>query len=370
MTTPLPRHCLALILFLLLAGFGFGQPAPFISPEVAADGKVTFRVLAPKAQAVAVKGLRGRPPQLMTKDANGVWSATVGPLAPDLYSYAFDVDGASFTDPLNRRLKEWLVPQSLVEVPGPEPLLISRQDVPHGIVHRHLIPSGPRGGDVAFQVYTPPGYDPKAAYPVVYLLHGFGDDEAAWIGVGRAHFIADNLLAKKQIGPVVIVMTNGHPVPLVGPRRPDDYGQRNDAAMEQEMLTVVMPFVEANYPVRRDAAGRAIVGLSMGGGHSLGIGLSHPDKFGWIGGFSSAVPEEGRDARFATLLAAVEKKSGLPKLLWIGCGQEDFLLKRNEEFIGWLEKKQVPHEWHLTGGAHEWPVWRDYLAEFLQKIFR
>ncbi len=369
MKPPPLRHCLAAF-FMLLSLSGFAQPA-HRSPEVSTDGHITFRVLAPKAQAVAVKGLRGLPPQPMTRDAQGLWSVTVGPLAPDLYSYTFDVDGATFTDPLNRRLKEWIAQESLVEVPGSEPQLISLRAVPHGAVHRHLIPSQVRGGAVAFQVYTPPGFDPKATCPVVYLLHGFGDEENAWLSPGRANFIADNLIAQKKIGPVVIVMTNGHPVSLPGPApRRTDYGRDNHDAMEQEVLTVVLPFVEANYSVRRDAEGRAIVGLSMGGGHSLGLGLNHLDKFGWIGGFSSAIVTDGLDTHFAPLLAAVDKKAGLPKLLWIGCGQDDFLLERNKTFIAWLGQKQVPHEWHLTAGGHEWPVWRDYLGQFLQRIFR
>ena len=370
MKSPLLRLCLAFALSLLLTSLGLAQPA-HRSPEVAPDGRVTFRVLAPQAQAVAVKGLRGLPPQPMTKDAGGLWSVTVGPLAPDLYSYTLDVDGATFTDPMNRRLKEWITQESLVEVPGPVPLLISQQAVPHGTVHRHLVPSSVRGGDVAFHVYTPPGFDPKVSYPVVYLLHGFGDEENAWLVAGRANFIADNLIAQKKIGPAIIVMTNGHPVPRPDPAaRSADYGQDNHNAMEQELLTIVLPFVEANYPVRREADGRAIVGLSMGGAHALGIGLNHLDKFGWIGGFSSGITTDGLDARFAPLLSTMEKKTPRPKLVWIACGKDDFLLERNETFIAWLDQKQVPHEWHLTAGGHEWPVWRDYLTQFLQRIFR
>lgn len=364
-------HCLGFILTLAstFAPLALAQPA-HRSPEVAPDGQVTFRVLAPKAQAVAVKGLRGLPPQAMTKDGQGVWSVTVGPLPPDLYSYTFDVDGATFTDPLNRRMKEWIAEESLVEVPGNPPLLLSRQDVPHGVIHRHVVPSTERAGEVAFQVYTPPGFDPKGSYPVLYLLHGFGDEETAWVAVGRANFIADNLVAQQKIGPALIVMTNGHPVPIPGQPRPGDYGRMNHEAMERELLTVVLPFVEANYPARRDAASRAIVGLSMGGGHALGIGLNHPERFGWVGGFSSGVDAAGNDTRFAPLLAAMAKPAPRPALVWIACGKDDFLLERNHAFIAWLKEKQVPHEWHLTAGGHEWPVWRDYLAQFLQRIFR
>ncbi len=341
----LPRQWfLRLSLMSLLANLVLGQPA-YRSPEVLPDGRVAFRLLAPKAQAVAVKGLRHLPSQPMTRDAKGLWSATVGPLAPDLYSYTFDVDGATFTDPVNRRMKEWLAEESLVEVPGNPPLLISLQAVPHGTVRRHVFTSRARAGEVAVEVYTPPGYDAKAAttYPVLYLLHGFGDEETAWLTVGRANFMADNLLAQGRVVPAIIVMTNGHPVPIPGPRSPD-YGPANSTAMEQELLHDVMPFIEANYPVRRAAADRAIAGLSMGGGQSLGIGLGHPDLFGWVGGFSSGVPTEELDRRFAALLSAGQAKAGAPRLVWLGVGREDFLLAQNKTFHAWLEEKHVPHE--------------------------
>jgi enterochelin esterase family protein len=308
----------------------------------------------------------------MTKDAEGVWSVTVGPLTPDLYSYTFDVDGATFTDPINRRMKEWLSEESLVEVPGHPPLPLSLQAIPHGVIHRHVFTSQTRNGEVAVQVYTPPGYDPRASkkYPVIFLLHGYGDEENAWASVGRANFIADSLIAQGKIVAPIIVMTNGHPVPIPFGPHVDDYGRRNEAAMERELLTEMLPFIESNYPVRREAAGRAIVGLSMGGGQSLGIGLGHPDVFGWVGGFSSAAPTENLDTTFAALLAAEKGKSGAPRLIWIGLGKDDFLLEENTKFHAWLDEKHVPHEWHVTDGGHEWPVWRGYLEEFLEKIFR
>ena len=363
------RFVLHLVALLFLASLGHAQ---FRSPEVAPDGRVTFRVLAPKAQAVAVKGLRHLPPQAMTKDAKGVWSVTVGPLTPDLYSYTFDVDGATFTDPLNRRLKEWLSEESLVEVPGNPPLPLAWQAIPHGTVHRHFLPSSARTGEVAVQVYTPPGFDPKAAttYPVLYLLHGFGDEETAWVAVGRANFIADSLVARHLAVPAIIVMTNGHPVPIPTDNRGPDYGAANSAAMEKELLHDIIPYIEANYPAKHDPAVRAIVGLSMGGGQSLGIGLGHPDRFGWVGGFSSGLPTDDLDRRFGALLAANKDHAAMPRLIWIGVGQDDFLLKQNLNFHAWLDERKVAHEWRLTEGAHEWPVWRSYLEEFLQKIFR
>jgi len=243
--------------------------------------------------------------------------------------------------------------------------------MPHGVVHLHVLTSHTRGGEVGVQVYTPPDFDPKAAksYPVVYLLHGYGDEENAWVVSGRANFIADTLIAQSKIVAPIVVMTNGHPVP-VPMGREADYSARNQAAMEHELLTEVMPYIEARYPVSRERTGRAIVGLSMGGGHSLGIGLGHPEIFGWVGGFSSSAPEGDLEHKFAGLLAAEAKKAGAPALIWIGVGKDDSLLERNQAFHAWLEAEHVPHEWHLTDGGHEWSVWREYLQEFLRKTFR
>lgn len=359
------------LLFTLMGTFAFAQPAHH-SPEVLPDGRVIFRLLAPRAQAVAVKGLRGLEPQPMVKNSDGLWSVTVGPLSPDLYNYTFDVDGAGFTDPMNRRTQEWISQSSMVEVPAKEPLLISRQDVPHGVIHRHVLPSTVRGVEVAMQVYTPPDFDPKAGtiYPVLYLLHGTGDEEIAWQVNGRTSFIADNLLVRKQMTAAIIVMPNGHPVPYPDPKSPADYRQRNFVAMERELLTVVMPYIEAHYPVRRDAPGRAIAGLSMGGYHALGIGLGHPEQFGWVGGFSSGLEAANFARDYAPYARAGVEKTAFPQLVWIGCGEKDRLLDINKSLVAWFEQNKLPYEWHLTSGGHEWPLWRDYLGQYLQKIFR
>lgn len=343
-----------------------------VSPEIHPDGRVTLRFLAPNAQAVALQGVIFKEPQPMAKDAEGVWSITIGPLAPEIYSYTFAVDGATVTDPRNRRIKKWIRSESAFEIAGTPPILAASQPGPHGVIHRHVFSSKTRGRETAVMVYTPPDFDPRAAatYPVLYLLHGFGDDETAWSEVGHANFIADNLIAQGRAVPAIIVMTNGHPVPIPAGARFDDYAPKNLAAMQQELLSEVIPLVEKNYPVRRDASSRAIVGLSMGGGHSLNIGLTHPELFAWVGGFSSAAPTVNLDQTFKLLTPAARKDGAGPRLLWIAIGKDDFLIEQNKTFIGWLEQNKVPHVWKLTDGAHEWPVWRRYLGEFLPLLFR
>lgn len=361
----------SLVILLLAPVLSSAADPTVISPEVQPDRRVTLRLLAPDARHVALQGL-SKEPQAMTKDADGIWSITVGPLEPEFYSYTFSIDGATVTDPRNRDIKKWIRSESAFEVPGNPPILAATQPVPHGVVHRHTFDSKTRKRPNAFLVYTPPGFDPRATttYPVVYLLHGFGDDETAWHETGRANTIADNLLARDRTVPAIIVMTNGHPVPIpVGERSPS-YSEDNLAAMQQEFLTEVMPLVESTYPIRREPASRAIVGLSMGGGHSLNIGLRHLDTFGWIGGFSAGAPTKGLDARFPDLLSAAKTKSGAPQLLWIAIGEDDFLLKQNQTFTAWLKDREIPHTYQLTDGAHTWFVWRRYLAEFLPLLFR
>ena len=343
------------------------QPPQFLTPEVSADRTVTFRLWAPNAKAVRVTSIEGQPPADLTKNEQGVWSATVGPLEPDIYSYMYEVDGAPVIDPRNPDVKVWLTLNSMVLVPGTPPRLHEVQDVPHGAVVMHTYRSKSLAQTRQLYVYTPPGYSATSKpLPVVYLKHGFGDGPSAWTAVGQAHVIADNLIAQHKIEPMLIVMPWGHVIsPRVARSRADM--EHNDEGVERELLDDIIPFVESSYRAAKTADQRAIVGLSMGGGQSLTTGLSHLDTFHWIGGFSSAPPEGDLEKTFPNLTADAAKKLGL---LWVGVGKKDFLLERNEKFNAWLTDHQIKHTWVLSEGGHEWPVWRKYLAEFLPLIFR
>jgi enterochelin esterase-like enzyme len=348
---------------------GAQQPAPIESPVVSADGRVTFSIQAPNAHGVAVHGIRHLPDQAMARDDKGVWSVTVGPLPPDLYEYSFSIDGAVVTDPHDRDIKKYFSSVSLFEVPGRPPILAEFQAVPHGVVHHQFYASRVRGIDAGMEVYTPPGYDPRAPtlYPVVYLLHGFGDREEAWIDVGRANAIADNLIAQGRIVPPIIVMPYGHPVPVGERFAMRDYGDRNDAAMEKDLLGQVIPLIERDYRADPRAERRAIAGLSMGGGQSLLIGLGHPELFRWVGAFSAGGPEGNFDTRFA---AVAGDPATRPHLLWMAVGRDDDLLKRNAELHDWLAQKGIANTWVVSDGGHEWANWRAYLPQFLELAFK
>jgi enterochelin esterase-like enzyme len=339
---------------------------PVRSPEVQADRQVTFRLRAPKATEVVVAGQWAKDRAPMAKDTNGVWSVTVGPIEPGVWEYSFQVDGLSMIDPGNPAIKPMREPRtSILHLPGQPPLLHDFQDVPHGVVHHHAYHSTSLGRLRELVVYTPPGYDQQAGtrFPMLYLQHGMGDNQATWTVHGKAHWILDNLIAQGQAKPMLVVMMDGH---AAAPGDGMAGFTNNTTLFERDLLEDALPFVEANYRVKTDAASRGIVGLSMGGEQSLRIGLNHLDRFAWVGGFSAGTPS--REALAGVLSDPTAANEKL-KLLWIGCGKEDFLLKRNEEFIALLKEKNLRHEWHLSDGGHSWPVWRVYLAELAPKLF-
>jgi enterochelin esterase-like enzyme len=344
------------------------RPAPrpsVISPEVHPDGSVTFRLLLPQAGQVLVSGAFGERP--MSRDEAGLWSVTVGPLEPELYEYSFVVDEIRMLDPANPEVKPQRSPtSSMVEVLGHPPLLHSFvPEVPHGTVRQHWYQSKALGRCRSLHLYLPAEYDQRTRtrYPVLYLLHGHGDTDGTWSRLGRAHVIADNLLARRRARPLIIAMPDGHAV--FGPT----YDRSaNIAAFQRDLFEDIMPLVEAGYRIQEGPESCAIAGLSMGGGQALTIGLNGLDRFAWVGGMSSAVfnPEE----TLAPALADPSATNSDLRLLWIGCGEDDFLLEQNQQFDALLTRRGIQHTYRLTEGNHSWPVWRRYLGELLPLLFQ
>lgn len=341
------------------------MPVVVRSPEIGTDRTVTFRLRAPQAREVSVNGQWPNGRVTLTRGSNDVWSATTAPIEPGVWEYSLTVDGLSMIDPGNPAIKPMREPRtSILHVPGETPLVHDFQDVPHGTVRAHTYRSKVLGRLRGLAVYTPPDYERRRGkYPTLYLQHGSGDNQDTWVAHGKAHWILDNLIAAGKVKPMVVVMMDGHAA--VGGA--GGAFQDNTALFERDLLEEVMPLVEATYRVRREASSRGIVGLSMGGGQSLSIGLRHTDLFAWVGGFSSAPPSKENVAGALDDASVTNRRL---KLLWIGCGKDDFLLKRNQEFIQALEEKKVRHTWSLTEGNHSWPVWRGYLAEFTPLLFR
>jgi len=344
-------------------------PPQLVSPEVHSDRTVTFRVRAANATNVTVSGEWPGGGKPMENDGRGNWSATLGPLEPDLYGYSFSIDGFQTLDPGNSAVKPMRSPRtSILEVPGNPPRLHEFDPaVPHGVVRSHWYQSKSLGMRRSLHVYTPPGYDEsRGKYPVLYLLHGAGDNDATWTALGRAQVILDNLLAQKKVVPMVVVMTDGHAA-FSQPSTNADARARNAKAFERDLLEDVMPLAEKSYRLRNDREHRAIIGLSMGGGQSLGVGLTHLDLFAWVGGMSSATPSE---ETLSPVLADSKATNKKLKLLWIAIGKDDFLLDRNKQLDQLLTDKGIQHTFKVTEGNHSWPVWRRYLADFAPLVFR
>ena len=341
------------------------------SPVVGEDGRITFRVQAPEARSVVLNAPWAGEPGDLTKGEDGIWSVTVGPVPPAIYSYTFQLDGVRILDPHNTAVKHWSGGNSsLVEVRSAEPLPYDLRDVPHGSLHAHYYSSATGGSNRRLVVYTPPGYETETArdYPVLYLLHGSGDNESTWSEVGKANLILDNLIADGKADPMLVVMPNGHPVPWSSRRRGLRSG--NTEAFRDDLMNAAIPLVESLYRARRDRGQRAIAGLSMGGGQALHCGAAGLERFAWVGAFSAAAPAPEEDETAKAFLADPARANRELNLLWIGIGKDDFLLERNEAFRSALESAGIEHTYLLTEGGHSWPVWRDYLAKLVPLLFR
>ncbi|MDI1248308.1 MAG: alpha/beta hydrolase-fold protein [Lacunisphaera sp.] len=366
-----------------------------VSPEVKPDGHVTFRLLAPKAESVRLScgDLLGTSPvSAPIKGADGVWEVTIGPIAPGAYRYNFTVEGVPVVDPRNPDVSESVGNVSSVFcVPGSD--FMDTKDVPHGAVASVTYYSKTLGKIRRMHVYTPPGYElGKGNYPILYLLHGVGDSDDSWTSVGRAGFILDNLIAAKKAKPMVIVMPAGH----TGPFNTGSGGLPPMDEFVREFETDIMPYAETHYRVLTDRPHRAIAGLSMGGGQTLAIAVSHLERFAYVGVFSSglisafpmarpgaartepvdaaAMPKltpagEEWEKQHAAQLDDAKVKKGL-KLLWFATGKDDFLLRTSRGTVALLEKHGFRPFYKETSGAHTWINWRDYLAEFAPQLFQ
>jgi enterochelin esterase-like enzyme len=356
-----------------------GEPA-LVSPEVAADHRVTFRLKAPEAKAVIVSGDFGSDVE-MRKSADGIWSASVGPLDPEMYVYFFMVDGVRLTDPSNPQLKIGYVTStttSLVTVPGDAPAFYDVQDVPHGEIRTLLYTSRSNGTIRELTVYVPPGYDEarNRRYPVLYLLHGFANDHHSWHRYGRANDILDNLLAQKKIQPFLVVMPLGYGGARVNgdgtgipPQGAGAFG--GDAALyERDLIEDIIPMIDSKYRTTADRKHRAIVGFSMGGGQAGRFGLRHLETFSQVGIMSAGMAGGADTEPLSTLAADPAKANKQIDLLWIACGKEDTAMKGAKTLHTALEQAGIKHTFLETEGAHHWRVWRRYLRDLAPLLFK
>jgi enterochelin esterase family protein len=399
----------------LAQGTNANQPtrpsAPrLVSPEIHPDRTVTFRLWAPKASEVTVNtSSEATPETKMTKDEAGVWSATIGPLAPQLWGCWFLVDGVKTPDPNNGEMQRdgsrW---DNMLMISGPESDLWDFKDVPHGTVEQVWYPSPTlKLARRRMYVYLPAEYkDSSAKYPVLYLLHGGGNDEDTWTNMGRATVIMDNLIAAGKAKPMIVVMPNGNatqsvsqgfafgptpprrqltapaPPPLqaaagrggapgpgpaaAGQARPAMAPQPYAGSYPESLVKDVIPWVEKHYRVTTGKDNRAIAGLSMGGGHTVTATNNNPGVFGWMGVFSAGA--RTTDEAFETQLAAV--KAGGVNFYWTGAGSTDMARQGTLNLEASLKKLGFKTTYKEIPGKHYWFLWRDFLGDYAQLLFK
>lgn len=365
-----------------------GKSSEIVSPEVHADNTVTFRLQAVNAKEVKITGDWiprkdwNQSTVNMVNDGDGLWSYTTEALPSDLYSYMFFVDGVEVRDPNNVYLNRDVATVSNLFITGNgNGDLYKVGKVPHGSVTRRWYDSPGNDMSRRITIYTPPGYEAgKESYPVLYLLHGMGGDEEAWMALGRTSQILDNLIAQGKAKPMIVVMTNGNVVQEAAPGESSlglykptfQLPHTMDGKME-ETFPDVIKFVENNYRVVPDRSGRAIAGLSMGGYHSLHISRYYPNTFDYVGLFSPAIfPAQGVNSKVyedidGTLAGQI--RNGY-QLYWIGIGKTDFLYKAVEEYRAKLDKLGAKYTYVETEGGHTWSNWRVYLSQFVPLLFK
>jgi len=353
-------------------------------PRLNGDLSATFRIKAEQAQKLQLLLDFGVSYEL-AKGENGLWEVTTRPLQPGFHYYAISVDGFPANDPGSRTFFAARKEVSGIEVPGPDSDFLAIKDVPHGTVRTEWYYSKRTGETRRVFVYTPPGYDTSGQrYPVLYLQHGYGEDEAGWSDQGRENFILDNLIAAQKAKPMIIVNENGLPGPEFQPPGPPRAGEKpppiTEVAryfMNNEYATFdsvvsgdLIHFIDASFRTLSDRGHRAIAGLSMGGAQALRIGLNHLDKFAYIGAFSPAIYITDISKDYDGTLGNPAKLNQQVRLLWLGIGTEDFLFGPVRESHETLEKAGIRHVWVESSGAHVWTVWRKYLADFAPRLFQ
>ncbi len=359
------------------------DPMPVVNP----DKTVTFRYYAPGADTVQVNGdflSEKERPALMKNNGNGLWEFTTSaPVQPEIYTYSYIVDNQKVLDPLNmfvwRNISDLY---NIFIIPGERTENYQIKDVPHGTVSAVWYNSPSLQMNRRMVVYTPAGYEKgRGKYPVLYLLHGMGGDETAWLDFGRAAQILDNLIAQGKAEPMIVVMPNGNPSQEAAPLEnsngynlPLFYLPKTMDGTFEESFKDIVSYVDRTYRTVRKKSGRAIAGLSMGGCHSLYISANYPELFGAVGLFSPAVSvqEESKDNniyRDIDLKWKAQMEKNHP-LYWIGIGKVDPLyndvasLRKKFDICGY------PYTYYESGGGHVWTCWRIYLEEFSQLLFK
>lgn len=355
------KYTIVFILMVWSIGLFAQRPPAISSPNVHADNSITFKYFSRTAREVKLSGEFLKEPIALTKDTSGIWSVTVPPVIPDIYPYSFTVDGVGVADPNNTHIfANERFKRSIVDIKGDKPLVHSLQNVPHGKVTYQLYNSKTLNTTRQLLVYTPPNFDTsgKTKYPVLYLIHGGSDTEETWTKVGKANFIADNLIAQGKAKPMIIVMPYGNvrPAPM-----PD---------FTKDVANDIIPFIEANYPVKTGSENRAVAGFSVGGGQTLNIGFTNTDKFGYICSYAPFTATEEFKKNFDNWTPNADLINKQVKLFTISVGTDDFLYESVKKNIAMFEEKKIKIKPLIVSGGHTWMNCKLFLANSLQEIFK
>ncbi len=366
-------------------------------PMVDSRGRASFCITAPNAQAVVVSIGRRIP---LAKDASGLWVGTSEPLPVGFHYYTVQIDGAAFNDPGTQSFfggSKWM---SAIEIPDPAGDYYQAKDVPHGIVRIHPYHSKIQNAARRAFIYTPPGYDRSdQRYPVLYLQHGAGEDETGWSSQGRVNFIMDNLIANGKARPMIVVMENGggsalfargNPGPATRPSgaatttapttattraaTPPAPGRGGPGAFnnpfEQILLGEVIPMIDAEYRTIADRDHRAMAGLSMGGGQTLSIGLTHLDVFSALGVFSGSRGVSDVKTAYGGVLADGGAFNQKVRAFYLSVGTTENM-EGARSFHKALEAQGIKHTYYESEGtAHEWQTWRRSFYGFAPQLFQ
>ncbi|MEO1428697.1 MAG: alpha/beta hydrolase-fold protein [Cyanobacteria bacterium J06633_8] len=355
-----------------------GFPAPSSLPNseypyINSDGTVTFRIKAPSAKRVQVMGRDrnipfGEKPTDLIRGEDGIWMVTIR-INPGFHYYQLIIDGTPVNDSTSKTYFGWGEYTSALEIPNPKVDFARAKKVPHGEVRERFYHSQVTGELRRVFVYTPPGYnaDTKRRYPVLYLQHGAGENERGWTKQGKANFILDNLIYSRQAVPMIVVMDNGYARKPGVELPPDSWGNE---AFGEVVIKDLIPLIDSQYRTIANRNYRAIAGLSMGGGQALEVGLNNLDKFSWVAGFSSLLKNFDVDKSYDGVFVNPVSANLKLNLLWLGCGIEDDFYSTNNQASQALTKAGINHLWIQTEGGHEWLVWRRYLRDFAQLLFR
>jgi enterochelin esterase-like enzyme len=336
-------------------------------PQITADHRVVFSVKAPDAKKVQVDLVRKYD---MIKDTGGNWTLTTDSVSEGFHYYSLLIDGVAIADPSSETFYGMGRMASGIEIPFDGGAYYSLRDVPHGDIRIKRYYSKVTNSWRRFYLYTPPAYDSatNTTYPVLYILHGGGEDETGWATQGKTDLIMDNLMAAKKAVPMIIVMPDANmSIPAF-----DEQGLK---LFESELKNSLIPFVEKNYRTKTGAANRALAGLSMGGIHTLYTGIKNTDQFAWLGVFSSGwiMPMQRgiADAQYDFMKINADALNSHLKLLWIAIGgKEDIAYKNCQIMMGKFDELKIKYMYSEYPGGHTWPVWRNNLYHFAPLLFR